>query len=46
MHPPREWIDKWTTEHPRLALLVLAWGVVMIGFAVWLIIADWRVGGP
>ncbi len=42
MYPPREWIEKWAAEHPRLALLVLLHGLVMIGFVVWLLVADWR----
>ena len=39
MHPPRAFLEQWSRENPRLALLVLAWGAVMLGFAVWLVIA-------
>lgn len=42
MYPPREWLEKWAYEHPRLALLVLLQGLVMVGFVVWLVVADWR----
>lgn len=48
MHPhlPHDWIEKWTSEHPRTALLVLLHGLVMIGIVVWLIFADSSTSMP
>jgi len=43
---PRKWLEEWAAEHPRLALLVLLHGLIMMGFCVWLIISDWKTGGP
>lgn len=38
MYPPREFTERWAQEHPNLAVLVLMFGVFLIGFAVWLIV--------
>jgi hypothetical protein len=39
-HLPREYLEKFTRENPRLAALVLVFGAVMIGFALWLALSD------
>lgn len=44
MHLPHAWLERFTRESPRLALVVLAWGLVLFGFTVWLVVSDWRAG--
>jgi hypothetical protein len=39
---PRKYLDDFAREHPIGALLVCAWGLGLLGFAVWLIVSDWR----
>jgi tRNA U34 5-methylaminomethyl-2-thiouridine-forming methyltransferase MnmC len=39
MYPPREWTEHWAQEHPNLAVLALLFGVGLVCFAVWLVVA-------
>ena len=34
MYPPREFLERWAYENPRQALVLLAFGACMIGFAI------------
>jgi hypothetical protein len=42
MHPhlPREYVEKWAYQNPKSAMVVLAFGAVFIGFAIWLLFTD------
>ena len=37
---PKGWLERWTADHPRLALLVLAFGLAMVVFLGCLFISD------
>jgi hypothetical protein len=45
MRPPTEWTKKWAYDHPWQALGMLLFGGVMMGFVVWICIADVRFLG-
>ena len=40
MHPPREWTERWAREHPKQAIAVLLFGVLQLGFVVWILWSD------
>jgi hypothetical protein len=44
MIPPRRWTEQWAREHPRLALLLLAWWLGLAVFVVWMFVDDWVRG--
>jgi hypothetical protein len=44
MYPPRRWTEQFAREHPRLALLLLVWWLGLVGFVVWIGVADCRGG--
>lgn len=44
MHPPRAFVERFAREHPRLALLMLAWWFGLVGFVAWVFVSDWKAG--
>jgi hypothetical protein len=47
-HRPPQWlVEKWAREeHWIVLVLFLLFGVLFLGFAVWLVIDDWTKGIP
>ena len=41
---PRKYLEQFGRENPKLALVIVVWGVGLLGFAVWLVVSDWRAG--
>jgi hypothetical protein len=43
---PRVHLERFAREHPRWALLLCLYGIAMLAFVVWLIVADWSKTVP
>jgi hypothetical protein len=41
---PKEWVDRFTREHPWIARLLLVWFVALWIFIGWVVVDDWRHG--
>jgi hypothetical protein len=44
VYPSRKYLDEFVREHPRMALLMLAWGVGLMVFTGWVVVSDWQAG--
>ena len=41
---PPSLVEKFARENPRLAMLILLFGLGLLGFVVWIVASDWLSG--